>query len=283
MNIVVCIKQVPDTSEVKIDKKTNNLLREGVPSILNPFDKCGIEEALKIKDIFGGKVIVITMGPPQAAGVLEYAMGMGADESILLSDRFLGGSDTLATGYALSEVIRKIKFDLIICGSEAVDGCTGQVGPIIAENLDIPQLTYVRKIDVNNDYISVYRETRAGFDMLKAKLPALVCVIKGINEPRESVSTHKKATVYTAEDAGLDMDKIGISGSPTRVAEIRMSDVRAKSYVSIDSSLSAEERIKAIINGGLTIRKKVNLLRGTAEEMASAIFTDPDFKRFLEV
>lgn len=283
MNIIVCIKQVPDTSEVKIDKNTNNLVREGIPSIMNPFDKNGIEEALKLKETYGGKVTVISMGPPQAAEVLEYSLGMGVDEAVLIGDRALGGSDTLATGYALSEIIKKMKYDLIICGVEAVDGCTGQVGPIIAENLDIPQLTYVRKLEINNNCVFVQRETREGYQHLKAKLPALVCVMKGINEPRKPALTDKKVTVQNAKDAGLDVNKIGINGSPTRVAAIRMSDVRAKSYVSIDSSLSAEDRIKAIINGGIATKQKVNLFRGTPEELASILFNYPDLQKFLDV
>lgn len=283
MNIVVCIKQVPDTSEVKIDKRTNNLVREGVPSILNPYDQTGIEEALRLKETYGGKITAVSMGPPQAAEVLEYALGMGVDEAVLVTDRALGGSDTLATGYVLSEIIKAIKFDLIICGSEAIDGCTGQVGPIIAENLDIPQLTYVKRIEINDDRVYVYREIREGYQKLKAKLPALVCVLKDINDPRKSVFTDRKVTVRTAKEAALDIEKIGIKGSPTRVAAIKMSEVRNKSYVSIDSSLSSEDRIKAIINGGISMKSKVKLLRGTSEELAGIILGDADFKKFLEV
>ena len=164
MEIVVCVKQVPDTTEVKIDPVKNTLIREGVPSIVNPFDKIAVEVALQLREKHGGKVKVISMGPPQAADALKECLAMGADEAILISDRAFGGADTLATAYALSTSIEKMgPVDLILCGKQAIDGDTAQVGPGIAENLGMPQITYAAKIEINGDTIKVDREHDDGY------------------------------------------------------------------------------------------------------------------------
>lgn len=281
MNIIVFVKQVPDTSEVKIDSKTNNLVREGVPSIINPYDENGMETALALRDELGGKVTVVSMGPMQASSTLEYCLKMGADEAVLVSDRLIGGSDTLATGYTLSEVAKKLGYDLIICGNEAIDGCTGQVGPIMAENLGIPQFTYVRDVQVEAGRLKVQREVGRNIEFYEAELPALVCVLKDINRPRKAEKTDKKVRLMKVADLDLNLQKIGNGGSPTKVVKIKMSDARAKSYVTIDDSLSAEERIRMIINGGIEKKEKIDLWRGTPEAISDRLMEYDGFSRYI--
>ena len=228
MNIIVCIKQVPDTNDVKIDPETNTLVRQGVASCLNAFDAYAIEEAVRIREKHGGKVTAITMGPPQAEQVLRGAVAVGADEVILLSDREFAGADTLATSYTLSRAIRKIgAFDLILCGKQAVDGDTAQVGPGIAAQLDIPQIIFVKSIrELTPKKIVAERMTEDGFEVVEASLPCLVSVVKGINEPRmpslRGVMMSKKAqiSVWTVKDLEVDPSRIGLKGSPTYVHKI---------------------------------------------------------------
>jgi electron transfer flavoprotein beta subunit len=279
MKIVVCIKQVPDTMEVKIDAQTKNLVRDGVPGIINPSDENGLEEALKIRDRVGGTVTAVCMGPAQAKKELHYALEMGADRAILVSDRKVAGSDTLATGYVLAQTIRSIGFDLIFCGAEAIDGCTGQVGPSIAENLGIPQFTYVREVGLEGNAVRVVRDAGGYYETYQTVLPALVCLMKGTNIPRNPKQTEEEAEVWNAE--ALDPERIGSDGSPTRVVEISVSENRAKSYVEIDSTLSCEERMDMIMNGGLK-KKKVNLLRGSAEKLSCDILEAPSVKKYLQ-
>lgn len=227
MEIVVCVKQVPDTTEVKIDPATNTLIRQGVPSIVNPFDKNAVEAALQLKEKHGGKVTVISMGPPQAQDALKECLAMGADEAILISDRAFGGADTLATSYTLAAAIRKIgKVDIIFCGKQAIDGDTAQVGPETAEHLGISQVTYVAKIDLDGDLARVEREHEDGYEVLEVKLPFLISVVKSINEPRfPTVKGTMKANravipVWTAADLNVDENRIGLKGSPTQVRRI---------------------------------------------------------------
>ncbi|WP_371367854.1 Caffeyl-CoA reductase-Etf complex subunit CarD [Sporomusa rhizae] len=228
MEIVVCIKQVPDTTEVKIDPVTNTLIRQGVPSIVNPFDKNAVEAALQLKEKHGGKVTVISMGPPQAKDALKECLAMGADAAVLISDRAFGGADTLATSYALAAAIRKLgKVDIIFCGKQAIDGDTGQVGSETAEHLGIAQVTYVSKMDVDSDTAKVEREHEEGYEIIEVKLPVLVSVIKSAEyEPRfPSVRGTMKANraeipVWTAADVQADEEKIGLKGSPTKVSKI---------------------------------------------------------------
>ncbi len=226
MKIIVCIKQVPNTNEVKIDPKTGTLIREGVPSIINPDDKNALEAALVLKEQKGGKVTVITMGPPQADVALREALAMGADEAILLSDRAFAGADTWATSLTLAKAIKKIgDFDLIFCGRQAIDGDTAQVGPEIAEHLDIPQVTYVRKIlSLDAGKVVVERALEDGYEVIEAKLPVLLTAVKELNVPRyPSVSgivdafSEKQLQVWGAEKIGAEPEKIGLKGSPTQV------------------------------------------------------------------
>jgi electron transfer flavoprotein beta subunit len=239
MNIIVCIKQVPDTTEVKIDPVSKNLVREGVKSIINPFDVYAIEEGVRLKEKFGGKVIVITMGPPQADAALREAISLGCDEAVLVSDRAFAGSDTLATSYSLSKAIEKIKdYDLVICGKQAVDGDTAQVGPGIAATLDIPQITYVRKVDeIKDRTITAERATEEGYEVVQATMPCLLTVVKEINVPRlpslKGKMKAKSATiqVWKAVDIGAEENRIGLKGSPTWVHTIFTPPPRPKGKV----------------------------------------------------
>ncbi|MDH4233253.1 MAG: electron transfer flavoprotein subunit beta/FixA family protein, partial [Nitrospirota bacterium] len=182
MRIIVCIKQVPDTAEVKINPETGTLIREGVPSIINPFDMHAIEAGLQIKEKVEGKVTVLTMGPPQAETALRDAISMGADDALLLSDRAFAGSDTWATSYTLSKAIEKLGADIIICGKQAIDGDTAQVGPEVAEFLNIPHISYIKKIeDVTQGSIRVQRMMDEGHDIVESTLPVLLTVVKELN------------------------------------------------------------------------------------------------------
>ena len=229
MNIVVCIKQVPDTNDVKIDKKTNTLMRQGVKSIINPYDMHAIESGLRLREEFGGKVTVISMGPSQVKDSLKEAISLGVDEVILLSDRAFAGADTLATSYTLAKGIEKISgVDLIICGKQAIDGDTAQVGPGIAEHLNIPHATYVEEIvETTEKDITVKRKLEEGYEKIRLQLPSLLTVIKEINEPRlPSIRgiiksrQIEKIPVWTAEAIDVDKEFIGLDGSPTQVVSV---------------------------------------------------------------
>ncbi|MGB2855801.1 MAG: electron transfer flavoprotein subunit beta/FixA family protein [Dehalococcoidia bacterium] len=228
MNIVVCIKQVPGTTEIKIDPETNTLVREGVESIINPFDTYALEEGVRLKERCGGKVTAITMGPPQAENALRETISLGADEAILISDRVFAGSDTWATSYVLSRALAKIAdYDVIICGKQTLDGDTGQVGSGLSEMLGVPFVAYVSKIDeIKEGYIRVHRMVEEGYEVLEMALPAVITVVKEINVPRlPSLRGSMKAKtaqipVWTAADIGVEEDKAGIAGSPTRVVKI---------------------------------------------------------------
>jgi electron transfer flavoprotein beta subunit len=223
MNIVVCIKQVPDTNEVKIDPKTGTLIREGVPSIINPDDKNALEEALVLKEKAGAKVTVISMGPPQAESALREAIAMGADEAILISDRAFAGADTLATSNALAGALRKLDYDIIFAGRQAIDGDTAQVGPEIAEHLGIPQITYVEKVEVEGDSLKVQRAWEDGYEVIKVKTPVLLTAIKELNEPRYMHMANifeaykKEVKIWSAADIDVDKSLLGLAGSPTKV------------------------------------------------------------------
>jgi electron transfer flavoprotein beta subunit len=225
MDIIVCIKQVPDTNDVRIDEKKGTLIREGVPSIINPDDKHAIEEALRIREKEGGKITVLTMGPPQADDALREAMAMGADEAILLTDRAFAGSDTWATAYSIGKAVQAIgHFDLIIAGRQAIDGDTAQVGPQMAEYLELPQITYARKIDIDGGKARVERALEDGHETLETTLPAVITVIGDLNDPRYPsikgiVTAYREKEVgkMTAADLDADEAKIGLKGSPTQV------------------------------------------------------------------
>jgi len=256
VKIAVCVKQVPDTTDVKIDPKTNTLVREGVASITNPFDEYAIEEALLIKEKYGGEVHVVSMGPPQAVEVLKNALAVGADKVYLVSDRAFAGADTLATAYALSKTLQTIGgVDLVLCGKQAIDGDTAQVGPGIATRLGIPQLTYVskiREINLEKKKIVVERLLEYGREVVESSLPALLSVVKDINEPRlPSLIGIKKAAkvqipTWTAKDIGADENKIGLKGSPTWVMRVFSPELRGGSGEILKGELT--EVIPLLVN-----------------------------------
>jgi len=228
MHIVVCIKQVPDTHDVKIDPKTNTLMREGVESIINPFDMYAIEEALRLRDRVGGSVTAISMGPPQAETALREAISMGVNAGILISDRAFAGSDTWATSYTLSMALRKLgDYGLILFGKQASDGDTAQVGPGVATHLDLPQITYVRRIETLDDkHVVAERMLDVGSEVIDAPLPCVLTVVKEINEPRlpslKGKMAARKAEIvkWTAADIQGEPAKLGLEGSPTKVVKV---------------------------------------------------------------
>lgn len=229
MKIVVCIKEVPDTTDVKIDPNTNTLIRTGVPSILNPFDLYALETALEIKDKEPStEVIVISMGPPQAEKNLRETIAMGADSVYLITDRAFAGADTWATSYTLASTIKYIgNIDIILAGKQAIDGDTAQTGPGIAEWLNIPQATFVKKIrEVSNNKIIVERTTENGYEIVEIQLPALVTIVKGTKDPRlpslRGMMKAKKTEIkkITPQDLQVKLSNIGLSGSPTQVVKI---------------------------------------------------------------
>ena len=228
MNSIVCIKQVPDTSEIRIDPVTNTLIREGVESIINPFDLYAIEEAVRLKEQFGGKVTALSMGPPQVEKALRDAIALGVDEIILLSDRKFAGADSWATSHTLSEAIMKIgNYDLIFFGQQAIDGDTGQVGPGVATFLELPQVCFVKKIaEITDNSVTVHRLMENGYDVIEAPLPAVLSVVKDLNTPRlpslrgKRLAKSVPLTVWKAEDLNLDEQEIGLNGSPTQVVKI---------------------------------------------------------------
>lgn len=234
MNIIVCVKQVPDTLEVNINTETNTLIREGIDSVINPFDLHAIEEGLRLREQYGGKVTVLSMGPPQAESALREAVSIGADGAVLLSDTAFAGADSLATSYALAMGVRRIgRFDLVICGRQAVDGDTAHVGPELAERLGIPHVTCVVKVHgVTHGCMIAERITEEGVERLKLSLPGLVTVTKGINEPRypslkgKIRATKAEIAFWSARDIAADASKVGLKGSPTRVIKMSAPDRR---------------------------------------------------------
>lgn len=228
MKIIVCVKQVPDAKDVRLDPVTNTLAREGVASIMNPYDQHALEEAVRIKEQCGGEVVVLTMGPPQAEDVLRQAISCGADNVVLVSDRSFAGADTWATAYTLEQAIRKIgSFDLILCGKQAIDGDTAQVGPGLATRFSLPFLTCVQKIrEITPRTVVAERMMDDGYDVVEMRLPALLTVVKDINEPRVPSLKGKmraksaKITTYNAQDLEADPASIGLPGSPTKVVKV---------------------------------------------------------------
>lgn len=251
MKIVVCIKQVPDTAEVKINPHTGTLIREGVPSIINPFDMHALEAGIQIKEKVGGKVTVITMGPPQAETALRDAISIGADEGVLISDKEFAGSDTWATSYTLSKAIEKIGADIILCGKQAIDGDTAQVGPETAEFLNIPHISYVKKIEeINENIIRVQRMMDEGYDIVESTMPVLLTVVKEINEPRlpslKGKMAAKKALIqkWGQSDIQAEKDNIGIKGSPTQVKNIFSPEARSDRKMLVGTPV---EQVEALL------------------------------------
>ena len=254
MKIVVCAKQVPDTTEVKLDPKTNTLIRDGVPSIINPDDKAGIEAALQLKEKVGGTVTVISMGPPQADTALREALAMGADEAILVTDRAFGGADTLATSTTIAAALKSLEFDLVITGRQAIDGDTAQVGPQIAEHLGLPNVSYAEDLKVEGDSLIVKRQYEDRYHMIKVKMPCLITALSELNKPRYMTPggifdayREKEVKVLTRADVTVDDSTIGLKGSPTRVFQTFTKSLKAAgTVVQLDPEDSAEYMIEKL-------------------------------------
>ena len=252
MKIIVCVKQVPDTTEIKIDPVKGTLIRDGVPSIMNPDDKGGLELALRLKDQHGAHITVISMGPPQADVILREAFAMGADRAILLSDRKFAGADTLATSYALSGLCRTLDYDLIIAGRQAIDGDTAQVGPELAEHLDLPQITYVADAKrLDNGNLLVHKENEDSVQVLEVEGKCLLTVLASAFEPRYmSVNGIMKAyerevEVWGADKIDVDESKLGLAGSPTKVFKSFPKALKAPGEV---HEVSEEEAVELIVS-----------------------------------
>jgi electron transfer flavoprotein beta subunit len=258
LRILVCVKQVPDTAEIKIDPVTNTLIRAGVPSIVNPFDACALEVAARIKDKNPGtEITLLSMGPDQAKEALRECLAVGGDKAYLCCDRVFGGSDTLATSYILASAIASIeekegKFDLILGGKQAIDGDTGQVGPEIAAHMGLAQVTYAAEVEVEGDEIIVKRESDKGYDMIGVKAPAVVTVVKTDFEPRyptiksKMAARKKEITVITSADIpGIDLTRCGLKGSPTKVRKT-FTPVRNKSCIRVDEGEVEVSAVKLV-------------------------------------
>ncbi|QNO13891.1 electron transfer flavoprotein subunit beta/FixA family protein [Alkalicella caledoniensis] len=251
MKIVVCIKQVPDTTEVRLDPKTGTLIRDGVPSIINPDDKSGLEAAIRIKEKVGGEITVLTMGPLQAENALREALAMGADRGILLTDRAFAGADTWATSQTLAAAIRKLDFDLIIAGRQAIDGDTAQVGPQIAEHLKLTQVSYVEDLKLEGHKLLVKRIFEDSFQWIRVSTPCLITTLKEMNEPRYmsvggvfDAFREKEIIRWNLGDIEVDLANIGLKGSPTKVKKSFTKGVKGKGEIFQD--LSPNEAAKLI-------------------------------------
>jgi len=227
LRIVVCVKQVPEITDVKVNPETHTLIREGVPSMVNPYDLYAVEEAIRIREKSGGKVTIISMGPPQAEEAVREVISMGADDAVLLTDRAFAGADTWATATTLAAALKKTGFDLIICGKQAIDGDTAQVGPELAEFLGIPSITFVSKVEgMDGGQIKLRGMMEEGYQIVDTSLPCLLTVVKEINEPRIPSLRGKlrakstKIEVWSTSDLALNPSQVGLDGSPTRVVEI---------------------------------------------------------------
>ena len=247
MNIVVCIKQVPDTTEIKIDPVKNTLIRQGVPSIMNPFDKNALETALQLKDIYGGKVVVISMGPGQAKAVIREAIAMGADEGYLVTDRAFGGSDTYATSQILVAAI-----DVILGGKQAIDGDTGQTAPSIAEHMGATRLTYVLDMKVEGDKVTARRQVEEGIEVIETKFPVLCTATKESNKPRYATVSRKLYSLRCdipeltfADFPNIDTTKIGLKGSPTKV-KATFTPKRTANGVTIEGNSPADVAVSLL-------------------------------------
>lgn len=272
LHIVVCIKQVPDSREIRIDPKTNTLIRQGVPSIVNFYDLHGLEEALRIKDEQGARVTVVTMGPPPAEKGLKECISLGADEAVLVTDRGFAGADTLATSYVVANTIRKVEevwgpADIVFCGKQTLDGDTGQVGPGVACRLDLEQLTYVGKVvkvDEENRRMRVERHLEDGIEVVETSMPVLVTALKELNKVRRAslpgmirAARYKPIVWTTADFPDLDRSQIGLKGSPTIVAKTWVPEVRTvngERIVADTPELTADQLVDKLWAGELPTR-----------------------------
>jgi electron transfer flavoprotein beta subunit len=260
MLVVTCVKQVPDTTQVKVDPVTGTLIREGVPFIVNPFDTHALEESLRLKDKYGFRVVVISMGPPSAEVTLRKALALGADEAILLSDRAFGGADTLATSKVLAEAIRRLnqreEVGVVLCGRQTIDGDTAQVGPGIATRLGYSQLTLVDRIenlDLSVRKVRVRRKLEGRYEIVEAPLPALIAVVREINHPRyptvprRLMAEDAPITLWDNREMKLDEGTIGLKGSPTQVRKI-FSPERAKGEILTDGAKTPDEAAQLLLD-----------------------------------
>lgn len=250
--IVVCIKQVPDTTEIKLDPVKGTLIRDGVPSIMNPDDKGALEQALQFKDRYGAEVTCITMGPPQAEAIIREAFAMGVDKGILVSDRRFGGADTYATSYTIAAALKTLEYDLIFAGRQAIDGDTAQVGPQIAECLDLPQITYVEDVQFDgNKKLTVRKNTEEGHETLEVELPAMLTFLASAYEPRYmNVSGimgafDKEIVCLNADSFPTDPERLGLKGSPTSVKKSFTKG--AKAMGALHEELTPEEAANLIL------------------------------------
>jgi electron transfer flavoprotein beta subunit len=251
--MLVCIKQVPDTTEIRIDPVTNTLIRAGVPSIVNPFDAYALEIAARMKDEAGGRIVVLSMGPPQAEKALRECLSVGGDKAYLLSDRVFGGSDTLATSYILSQAIKTIeigegRFDVIFCGKQAIDGDTAQVGPEIAEHLDYPQVTYVVRAALEDNELTVRREVEEGYEVLAVQRPCVITVTKTPFDPRYAsiksriAASRAEISLLTSREVSLDVTRAGLKGSPTKVKKTFTPPARKNGLIIREGTYSASAK-----------------------------------------
>jgi electron transfer flavoprotein beta subunit len=253
MNIVVCLKQVPGTTDVKINPQTNTLIRQGIPNIINPFDTYALEEGVRLKEKYGGKITAISMGPPQAVDILKEAISLGADEAVLLSDAAFAGADTWATAYTLAGAVKKMgQVDLIICGRQSTDGDTAQVGPEMAEMLNVPFVAYVGQIEeILHREIRLKRMIDEGHEIIQSPLPLIITVTKEINVPRlpslRGIMKSKtaKIPIWIVQDLGLSTEKVGLNGSYTRVIKIFIPRREKKAEI---LQGEAESQVTALIN-----------------------------------
>jgi electron transfer flavoprotein beta subunit len=272
LHIVVCVKQVPDSREIRIDPKNNTLIRQGVPSIVNFYDMHGLEEALRIKDELGARVTVVTMGPPPAEKGLKECISLGADEAVLVTDRGFAGADTLATSYVVANTIAKVAeewgpVDIVFCGKQTLDGDTGQVGPGVACRLDLEQLTYVSKVvnvDQEKRRITVHRHVEDGIEVVETNTPVLITALKELNKVRRAplpgmirAARYKPVVWTTADFPELDKKQIGLKGSPTIVAKTWVPEIRKIEGVRIDGDsyeAVAEQLMNKLWNSELSDR-----------------------------
>jgi electron transfer flavoprotein beta subunit len=271
--IIVCVKQVPNTTEIKLDPINHTLIREGVASILNPFDEIALEAALDCKSRYGLKVGVLTMGPPQAEEILRQCLSWGADEAFLLTDRRLAGSDTLATARALHSAIRSIGYRIVFCGQETIDSSTGHLGPSLAEMFHVPQAVYVtRIIELQGSSIQVEVERDKSLEILELRLPAVISFAKA-NRKARFASTNRKGGEISRlklEDIGLDEESVGLKGSPTAVVDIDI-NTDSLNYLVIDNSLSAIDRINAILGGGIEENEHRLIFKSFTKEAGDSV------------
>lgn len=265
MNILVCVKQVPDTTSIKIDPVKHTLIRAGVPSIVNPYDGYALEMAARIKDKVGGKITALSMGPEMAKDALKECISVGADDAYLVSDRVFGGSDTLATSCIIAAAIRLLEekngspFDLIFCGKQAIDGDTGQVGPELSEQLGRPLITYAYESEADGDTIKVRRESDEGYDIVTTKFPAVITVEKTPYEPRypsiKSKMAARKAVIptLTSEEVIVDENRRGLKGSPTKVKSTYTAEIQknGQTISDVEGSVAGNKIVELLYNDGV--------------------------------